>query len=199
MAIECYRNQTWQERELIVVDDGTDCVEDLFRDVSNCRYFRTERFQTVGEKVNYACEQANGEVIVTFDDDDWYAPQRIEDQVTRLIESGKQLTGYHSILFFDGKKASRYSNPPDYCTGTSQVYWKAFWKEHKFPPIDSSYDNALYEAALPSVVSVDGQQMVVARIHGANVSGIRAMIGAVDMWPYVPMETLPAAFFEALR
>lgn len=201
ITIRCYLEQDWQEKELVVVDDGTDCVEDLFRDVPNCRYFRTEKFSTVGEKVNFACKQTHGEVIVTWDDDDWYAPNRITDQVTRLVESGKSMTGYHTILFFDGTMASRYSNPPNYCTGTSQVYTKAFWRDHPFSAKDVGYDNDLGLAAASDRIAVDGWQMVVARIHGQNVSGRRSISSPHDrdaMWRYVDNEELPAEFMRAI-
>lgn len=194
LAIECYLSQDWKEKELIVVDDGTDCVEDVFSAVPGCRYFRTEKFPKLGDKVNFACEQAQGEVIVTWDDDDWYAPNRISDQVNRLGD--KSLSGYHTILFYDGKRTSQYRGSPGYATGSSQVYRKDFWSRHRFTSVDVGYDNDLSFAALAKgkIICADGSQMLVARIHGQNVSGHRDSIGDSDTWPYVSNEMLPKGF-----
>ena len=44
MLIECYKNQTYPTElmEWIVVDDGEDSVEDLFKGVKGVRYYRYE-------------------------------------------------------------------------------------------------------------------------------------------------------------
>jgi glycosyltransferase involved in cell wall biosynthesis len=195
LAIKCYQSQDWLERELVVVDDGSDCVKDLCDEVSSCRYFRTEKFKTLGEKVNYCCEQTRGEIIVTWDDDDWYAPNRITDQVTRLIESGKSVSGYHTIMFYDGKRASQYRGSVNYATGSSQVYRKDFWEKHRFESVNVGYDTTFSNAAQKEngIVSVDGSQMLVARIHDKNISGPRSI--GCDQWGWMPTESLPGAYF----
>jgi glycosyltransferase involved in cell wall biosynthesis len=200
VALACYLAQDWKEKELIVVDDGDDPVEDLVASVPGARYFRTERFKTVGDKLNFACEQARGEVIVTWDDDDWYAPERITDQLNLLVRCGKALAGYHTILFYDGQRASQYRGSRNYAVGTSQVYRKQFWARHRFPAVDIGYDNFLCKKAndFDQVVCSNGGRMVVARIHPQNVSG-PSRVGSIgcDMWPYVAKEEIPAAFFAA--
>jgi glycosyltransferase involved in cell wall biosynthesis len=196
LAIKCYESQDWPNKELIVVDDGADCVKDLCDAVPSCRYFRTEKFTTLGEKVNFCCEQAQGEIIVTWDDDDWYAPNRITDQVTRLIESGKSLSGYHSILFYDGTRASKYQGSMNYATGSSQVYRKEFWAQHRFESKDIGYDSTFSGQAqrAQQIVSVDGGQMLVARIHGKSITGNRIGIGAP-----VSVDSIPEAYFACAQ
>jgi glycosyltransferase involved in cell wall biosynthesis len=197
-SLACYAAQDWQDKELVVVDDGTDCVQDLFDAVPNCRYVRAEKFKTLGEKVNFCCERAQGEIIVTWDDDDWYAPTRITDQVTRLMQSNKSVTGYSNVLFYDGQRASQYRGARDYATGTSQVYRKDFWQSHRFESVDVGYDTTFSSTAARSnqMVCVPGDGMVVARIHGQNVTGRRNASGD-EQWPWVPVEMIPPAFFEA--
>jgi glycosyltransferase involved in cell wall biosynthesis len=194
-SIACYLSQDWEHKELIVVDDGTDRVKDLFDAVPSCRYFRAEKFKTLGEKVNFCCEQALGEIIVTWDDDDWYAPARITDQVTRLMQSNKAVTGYHRMMFFDGLRASQYRGAPDYAIGNSQVYRKEFWESHRFEAVNVGYDTTFSSAALKEgkIICVPGDGMAVARIHGKNVTGSRNASGD-EQWPWVPVETLPGGF-----
>lgn len=202
LALKSYLWQDWPARELVVIDDGSDCVADLFEDIPDVTYVRLPDKIAVGEKVNIACRYSRGEVIATWDDDDFSAPNRLTDQVTRLLDSGKALTGYSTMLFWDEKhgKASRYLGMTDYATGTSQVYLKSFWQRHPSQPKDVAYDNDIWREARNEgqVVCVEGRGMMVARIHGRNVSGERKAIGS-EMWPEVPVSEIPQAFFEALR
>jgi glycosyltransferase involved in cell wall biosynthesis len=201
VAIACYLAQDWPNKELVVVDDGDDAVEDMFTGVPGARYIRTERFKTVGDKLNFACEQARGEVIVTWDDDDWYAAARISDQLKLMVRCGKAVVGYHTIVFFDGQRASQYRGSRNYAVGNSQVYRKEFWSRHRFPSVDEGYDNHLTAEAnrYGEIVCSNGSLMDVARIHSQNVTGAKrnGSIGS-DNWPFIAKEDLPAEFFAAI-
>jgi glycosyltransferase involved in cell wall biosynthesis len=198
-SLACYLSQDWESKELVVVDDGTDCVKDLFETIPGVRYFRTEKFKTLGDKVNFCCEQAQGEIIVTWDDDDWYAPGRITDQVTRLMQSNKAVTGYHRMMFFDGTNASQYRGATDYAIGNSQVYRKSFWESHRFASVDVGYDTTFSSVAKREnqIICVPGDGMAVARIHGKNVTGRRDAGRDSEQWPSIPVELLPQGFLEA--
>jgi hypothetical protein len=49
---------------------------------------------TIGAKRNLACQEARGEFIAHWDDDDWYAPNRLELQVVPLLAGTADLTGF---------------------------------------------------------------------------------------------------------
>ena len=51
-CIQCFKDQTYPIDliEWIVIDDGEDCVEDLFKDVKNVKYFRLEEKMKLGQK-----------------------------------------------------------------------------------------------------------------------------------------------------
>lgn len=203
-AIACYLAQDWPDKELIVVDDGMDRVEDLLRYVSGAKYFffREENLPAhrprtpIGTKRNYACERASGEVIVHWDDDDWSAPERISDQVARLLESGKSVTGYHDLLFWDQRRneASRYSNASAvYAAGSSLCYRREYWNANRFKPTSFGEDNDFVYRARDKqeIIAVDGGQMMVARTHEQNTSKRDARD-----WPAIPTSEIPAAFFQ---
>jgi glycosyltransferase involved in cell wall biosynthesis len=61
-------------RELLVLDDGSDRVEDIFSGVPGVRYVRSDEVQTIGRKRNRLIDMARGDVIVHMDDDDYYPP-----------------------------------------------------------------------------------------------------------------------------
>lgn len=197
VAVSCFLSQEFAECELVILDDGNESIADLVEGMPRVRYFQTNRrFPTLGCKVNRLCELANGEIIATWDDDDWSAPDRLADQVTRLLGSGHPLTGYNSLLFWDGQRASKYigqSDWPNYAIGASQVYKKDFWREHRFPAVGVGYDGALLEAARGDVTAAPGDQHLVARLHGMNISGSAVHVGT-PLWPLVNEDELPVAF-----
>src|SRR5690349_3155219 len=92
-AIAQFLAQDYEAAELVIIDDGTDPVADLIPSHPALRYLRTRRHRTLGTKRNAACEAARGDVILHWDDDDWYAPHRIRTQVEALFASDADLCG----------------------------------------------------------------------------------------------------------
>jgi glycosyltransferase involved in cell wall biosynthesis len=200
VALKSYLSQDWPDKELVVIDDGTEAVERLVKQlVPDAVYVHLSEKQVIGTKRNLACEAAAGEVICHFDDDDWSAAARIRDQATRLLESGKQMTGYHSITYWDGARAYRYvSAVPQYAVGTSMCYRKSFWETHRFPAKSYAEDNALVYNARDEkqLIAVDAGQMMVVRSHASCTSSPEIL--RQDTWPEVPRASLPREFFEAI-
>ena len=103
IMFECFRNQTYPKSriEWIIVDDGTDKIEDLIKDaaIPQIQYFPIDKKMTLGAKRNYMHTKANGSIIVYMDDDDYYPPERIEHAVETLQQ-----------------------NPDALCAGSSEIY-----------------------------------------------------------------------------
>jgi glycosyltransferase involved in cell wall biosynthesis len=200
VALKCYLSQDWPDKELVVIDDGAETVKNLVQQwVPDAVYIHLQEKQVIGTKRNLACEAARGEVICHFDDDDWSAVGRIRDQVTRLLESGKQMTGYHSITYWNGKKAYRYvSAVPKYAVGSTMCYRKRFWELNHFPAKSYAEDNALVYKARDErqLISADARQMMIIRSHASCTSSPERL--RQNTWPQVPMESLPREFFEAI-
>jgi glycosyltransferase involved in cell wall biosynthesis len=64
-------------------------------------YIRLSERRPLGAKRNLACEIARGEIIAHWDDDDWYAPDRLSRQAALLTDSGASLCGLDTVLFYD--------------------------------------------------------------------------------------------------
>jgi glycosyltransferase involved in cell wall biosynthesis len=71
----------------VLVDDGTDKIEDLVNDVPNLTYVRLEEKISLGKKRNLMNEKATGEIIVYMDDDDYYPPDRVSHAVETLMKN----------------------------------------------------------------------------------------------------------------
>lgn len=81
----CFHNQTYQDKELLIFDDSPQ-RSSYFEDKKqpSVKYFYSEQRLTIGEKRNYLIEQASGDIIVHFDDDDFYAPHYIDFMISQF-------------------------------------------------------------------------------------------------------------------
>ncbi len=92
-AIRYWQAQDYPHAELIIIDDGTDPVEDLVPADPRARYIRPAERKTIGAKRNLACEQARGDLLINWDDDDWSAPWRVSYQVDMFLKQDVDISG----------------------------------------------------------------------------------------------------------
>lgn len=89
-AIDCFKWQTYPNKELVIIDDGNEDLSDLLTDLEahQYQYIRLEKKTTnvLGYLRNLSLSKAKGEFLVQWDDDDWYHPERIQKQVQVLLE-----------------------------------------------------------------------------------------------------------------
>ena len=97
-ALPC---QDYPNRELIIVDDGTDPIGDLAERLPGVRYLRLPARTSIGAKRNLACRRAAGEIIAHWDDDDWYAPDRLRYQVEPLLDGEADMTGLENAFLLE--------------------------------------------------------------------------------------------------
>lgn len=174
-AVACWMRQTYPRRELIVVDDRDSPSFPHGLQLEGAQYHLLDRRLSIGAKRNIACARSAGEVILHWDDDDWSAPSRIEDQVTRLQRTGKLFTGYHSGVFVDEERSEawRYSAAPTYAFGSSFCYRRSLWQRCPFADRNTGEDNEFVARNRSDLISVDAGELMVARIHGGNTSSKR--------------------------
>jgi glycosyltransferase involved in cell wall biosynthesis len=201
-AIDSFLSQDWPNKELVIVDDGNDAIADMCANVPNSRYTRLRGTHKIGSKRNLGCAVASGDIMVHWDDDDWSAPARLTDQAERLMGSGKAVTGYHTVLFTDGKCAYRYQGTERYAIGSSLCYLKTFWEAHHF--IDENQrmweDNRFVHEARTcrEMASADARAMMVCRIHSGNTCPKRPA-DTPKQWAPLDLAELPELYFETLR
>jgi len=108
---ECFRNQDYPKSriEWIIVDDGTDKIEDLIEksNIPQIRYFKVDKKMFLGAKRNYMHKYATGSIIVYMDDDDYYPPERISHAVERLQSDSNALCAGNSEIYVYFKTLSK--------------------------------------------------------------------------------------------
>lgn len=170
-AIECFKDQTYENRELLIV---TDHAGHLGEGVDvRVRIVVAPAGIRLGAKRNFANENARGEIIAHMDDDDWSAPNRLAFQVERLQATGKALTGLSRMKFTDGKNWWRYVGDPNFPLGTSLCYRKGWWEKNGFPANQQigSDTTLIYAArAQKQVDVVECGDLMYARVHDSNTN-----------------------------
>jgi glycosyltransferase involved in cell wall biosynthesis len=175
-SIGYFLRQDYELKELIVVDDGTDPVGDLIPADERIRYFRLERRLSLGAKRNFACEQARGEVVAHWDDDDWVAHWRLSYQVACLQRQNADICGLDRVLFFDplSERAWEYLHPGGkraWVYGATLCYTKSFWKRSPFPEIDVGEDSRfVWSDPSAKVVPLPDSGFLAALVHSGNTS-----------------------------
>ena len=177
-AIEYFLRQDYPDRELIIVDDGIGDIAGLIpRDDRRIRYFRFKETRTVGEKRNYALEQSRGEFVAHWDDDDWIAPSRLSRQVHELKQSGADIAGLRSLLYYKAEtgEAWNYSYPAGerpWLAGGTLMYRRALGIEYRFPDITVGEDTAFLRRLKGARFhTMADTSFYVGIIHGSNTSG----------------------------
>lgn len=101
-AIESVRAQSYEEWELIIVDDcSTDNTDDVVAGIrdSRIRYIKNESNLGAAESRNRALREARGSWIAFLDSDDLWHPEKLERQIRFMEENGYSFsyTNYSEI------------------------------------------------------------------------------------------------------
>lgn len=108
---QCFRNQNYPKNriEWIIVDDGTDKINDLIAkaNIPQIKYYSLPEKVSLGKKRNLMHSYAKGSIIVYMDDDDYYPPDRISHAVERLESNKTALCAGSSEIYIYFKTLNR--------------------------------------------------------------------------------------------
>jgi hypothetical protein len=117
---------------------------------------------------------ASGDIIVHWDDDDWYAPWRVRYQIQSLRSGGFQVCGLNRAIYVsvDGEHAWEYVHPPElppWVVGATLCYWKSFWGRNPFPDVTVGEDWRFVQSARDTGIALlTNNGFFVGRIHNGN-------------------------------
>lgn len=142
-TIACYKAQTYplNQMEWLILDDGTESAEALFTEaefdgVPNIRYIREYSKMTIGAKRNKLNSLAKGDIIVSWDDDDYYPPERIETIVNTfsIAPPEIQLVG-SSLMYMYMPDKSIWSIGPfhlNHSSNATLAYRRTYLNGHEY-------------------------------------------------------------------
>jgi O-antigen biosynthesis protein len=178
-AIQYFLRQDYRNRELIVLDDGSDALADVIPPDPRIRYIRLEDKRSLGAKHNLACELARGEIVAHWDDDDWMAEWRLSYQVQELLRQPPMtLCGLARLLFYEPRtnRAWEYVYPPTergrpWMGGGTLCYRKRFWEQHRFPDLNEGWDTVfVWGLTGANVLPLPDHTFYIGTVHPHNSS-----------------------------
>jgi hypothetical protein len=136
----CFKNQNYPKdrMEWIIVDDGTDSIEDLVisSGIEQIKYFRQEKKMALGEKRNFMHSKVKGTIIVYMDDDDYYPPERVSHAVETLTKNREAMcVGASEIyVYFKHIQQMYQSGPygPNHATAGTFAFRTELLKTHRY-------------------------------------------------------------------
>lgn len=100
-AIKCFERQTYANKELVIIDDGKQDYSDLLTNIppSDVNYIRVKQKKKIklGELRNISLEAAKGDLLIQWDDDDWYHADRVRLQ-SEVLQKGAEACCLSSSL-----------------------------------------------------------------------------------------------------
>jgi len=176
LAVTLFLRQDYPCTELVIIGDEESPAVALLPAHERIRHFKLDRKLKLGMKRNYACELAKGDIIMHWDDDDWYAPDWISSQVRLLNVSGADICGLSRLFFFSPAQWQcwKYIYPPTnlpWVAGATLAYRKSCWRRHPFRGIQVGEDNEfVWHSGGKVVAHTNDQPGFVSILHPGNTS-----------------------------
>ena len=138
MMLKCFEHQTYPKNKIewIIIDDGTDKIQELVTHIPQVRYFSYDEKMTLGKKRNLLNEKATGDIIIYMDDDDYYPPERISHAVETLSRNPEILCAGSSAMFIYFKHINKMIQfgpyAPNHATAATFAFRRELLKITKF-------------------------------------------------------------------
>jgi len=187
-AIQCFKDQNYPQEcmEWIILDDGTDKVEDLFKEsgLKNVRYIPvTDGKMKIGAKRNRLNELARGEICVCFDDDDYYPPDRVRKAVKRLQSVKGRVApvagASQMFLYFADRDEIWSVGPynPNHCTNGTMAYWTDYGKTHRYDEtVDKAEERSFMNDWTTPVLQMQPTDIMLVICHAENTFDKRILL-----------------------
>lgn len=136
--------QTYENIELLVLGHGLEIANGFKQrarrsGINSVTVLHGDASQSLGECLNMLVSEATGEIIAKFDDDDYYLPNYLRDQVNTLINMNADLVGKGSIYFYlpDSEVIARRWKHQEhlwrnFVSGATFVGWREVFLETPF-------------------------------------------------------------------
>jgi glycosyltransferase involved in cell wall biosynthesis len=109
-AIESVAGNTYRNKEIIVIDDGsTDNTQNLLKNLPGITYI-VQKNEGAHSALNHGLKVASGDVISILNDDDLFLPDHIALGVSNLVKTGNNLYIGSADAFGQGPKLKVMKN-----------------------------------------------------------------------------------------
>lgn len=163
--------------EWIILDDGDDCVKDVFDEVSkiipNVRYIQHPTKLLIGAKRNILNREAKGEIIVAMDDDDFYFPERVSTAVVNFARNKTiELAGSSLIYMYYTDNKKIYSLGPynkNHATNGTMAWRKSYANNHTYDEtVTHAEERSFLENYANPMIQLDPMKVMLVISHSEN-------------------------------
>jgi glycosyltransferase involved in cell wall biosynthesis len=194
--IECYKAQDYplSSMEWIILDDGEDCVKDLFEQtgIPNIRYIRLEEKLLIGAKRNILNREAKGSILVAMDDDDYYSNKRVSHAVKMLTNSPLQVAGSSEMYVYYTDVKHIYKVGPfakDHATNGTMAWKKSYSDTHLYDErVAFAEERSFLVNYSTKLIQLDPFQVMLVMSHSDNTFNKKQMRDKRN--PFVKLTTL---------
>jgi len=167
-----YRQNYLGDFEILIADDGSEPIEDLLSKDKRIRYFKFEDRKTLGFKRNFLAAQAKGQILIHFDDDDYYPPNRISNAVQMLSKSEYLIAGSSMMYLYNAfTNKINISGPfgPNHATAGTFAYKRGYldkcaFDDEKLAQEEPGFTNGFAEP----MVQLDPKSTILVMQHQFN-------------------------------
>jgi Glycosyl transferase family 2 len=175
-AVRCFVEQTYRPRELLIINDGE---ESLDLEAENIREIRIARIpeRTLGDLRNLALELAYGDWIIQWDDDDWYAPERIEKQMLASRPGAAVLLG--DVINYSMHRNTAFKPDWPRTLGFLGSILHERSVSHRYPSLSREEDLAFRQQFRDVVVLRSETPLYIYRYHTQNTWEEQMIMGSL--------------------
>lgn len=162
VAIDCFLNQTYQDKELLIINHGAKSFSG--KGIREIKIRKTKDLH-VGAMRNMAFEHALGDWLMTWDDDDWCAPNRMEYQSKILSINTMVLLKNRIHIDLNSERQGVYQDGRG-CRNSMLIPTDT---KSRFPNIEKG-SCAVFRASFPRKKILDNPpELYVLNVHGKNL------------------------------
>lgn len=157
-----FARQTWPDRELVVINDGPYSLAGL---CEGLREVRVPPGKTLGELRNIGLEQARGDWIIQWDDDDRHHPDRIRQQM-EAAQPGRPVTLRRQLRYHtQTRRTLLHERRGPFGIEGTVLHPKT---EVRYPPQRRSEDSEFIRCLPRPIVLDNHPSLYVRQYHGHN-------------------------------
>jgi hypothetical protein len=151
-AVECFQRQQYPSdwRVNLIIDE--------------------HESDSLGKKLNRMIASSDADYFITWDDDDWHSPHRVERQIVPLL-NGFDLSGTSEIAYVDDRTNTAWlyqGNPRHWLGGIAfqRALWERLWFEDKSWGVDNRWQTRLRSTS--KFFDLADPTLFIASIHDGN-------------------------------
>lgn len=210
-AIKYFLNQTHENKELIIIDDGPESATDLIPNGDSIRYIQFDTRIPLGSKLNIGIKESRGEIIQKLDDDDYYHPEFLTTTVTHLLkyDTGHSIVGFGCFLVLIATTGELRFSGHGWCAGGTLCFFRQLWEKGPFRNVPRAVDWWFLRDHAPQRIKILTPELYILVRHSAG--HLWKTMGQLDVTEYFRrrpaysldlkdfLSTEDLAFYESLK